>query len=68
VLAVQGILDAHGPYMSDADEDEIIRRIGASDDVAGLALRTCMCGQRLDGFDEYFERLRAVVRAANAQP
>jgi hypothetical protein len=54
--------------MSDADEDEIIRRIGASDDVAGLALRTCMCGQRLDGFDEYFEHLRAVVHAANAEP
>ena len=56
-------MDAHGPYMSDADEAEIIRRIGETDDVAGLALRTCMCGRRLDGFDDYYEHLRAVIRA-----
>ncbi len=32
-----------------------------SDDVADLALRTCMCGRRLEGFDDYFEHLRSVV-------
>lgn len=63
-----GVLDAHGPFMSDADEEEIIRRIGASDDVADLALRTCMCGRRLDGFDEYFEHLRVVLREAIQRP
>src|SRR6478752_6983361 len=33
------VLDAHGPYMSDADEAEIIRRVVESEDVADLALR-----------------------------
>jgi hypothetical protein len=61
-------LDEHGPYMSDADEQEIIRRIDTSDDVADLALRTCMCGQRVDGFDEYYEHLRAVIRETTANP
>ncbi len=58
------LLDAHGPFLSDSDEAEIIRRIGESDDVADLALRTCMCGRRLEGFDDYFEHLRAVIRGA----
>lgn len=57
-------IDTHGPYMSDADEEEIMRRIGAGDDVADLALRTCMCGRRLSGFDDYFEHLRVVLREA----
>lgn len=56
------VLEAHGPFLSDLDEEEIIRRIAVTEDVADLALRTCMCGQRLDGFDEYFAHLRAVVR------
>ena len=59
--ATLSLLDAHGPYMSDSDESEIIRRMAESDDVADLALRTCMCGRRLEGFDDYFEHLRAVV-------
>jgi len=54
-------LDGHGPFMSDSDEAEIIRRMVQSDDVADLALRTCMCGRRLEGFDDFFEHLRAVV-------
>jgi hypothetical protein len=58
------VLDSHGPFMSDADESEIIRRMVQSDDVADLALRTCMCGRRLQGFDDYFEHLRAVVGEA----
>jgi hypothetical protein len=52
--------------MSEADEEEIVRRIVTSDDVADLALRTCMCGRRLDGFDDYFEHLRAVIREATS--
>jgi len=63
---VLSTLDEHGPYMSDTDEAEIIRRIDTSDDVADLALRTCMCGRRLEGFDDYFEHLRAVIREAAA--
>ncbi len=34
-LSVDGCaLEAHGPYMSESDEAEIIRRVVASDDVA----------------------------------
>jgi hypothetical protein len=58
------LLDAHGPFMSDSDELEIGRRVNAGDDVADLALRTCMCGRRLSGFDDYFEHLRSVLRGA----
>ncbi len=57
-------IDRHGPYMSDADEAEIIERVGADADVADLALRTCMCGRRLSGFDDYYEHLRVVIREA----
>jgi hypothetical protein len=62
--ATQPLLDGHGSFMSDSDEVEIIRRMVESDDVADLALRTCMCGRRLEGFDDYFEHLRAVLREA----
>ena len=62
------LLDAHGPFMSDSDEVEIIRRMVESDDVAELALRTCMCGRRLEGFDDYFEHLRVVAREATRLP
>ncbi len=65
---VLSVLDRHGPYMSAADEEEIIRRIGASDDVADLAVRTCVCGRPVDGFDDYFEHLRAVIRERVASP
>jgi ribulose-5-phosphate 4-epimerase/fuculose-1-phosphate aldolase len=61
---LESVIDEHGPYMSGADEAEIIRRVVESDDVADLALRTCMCGRRLEGFDDYFEHLRVVVREA----
>jgi hypothetical protein len=55
------VIEAHGPYMSDEDEAEIIHRMVESADVADLALRTCMCGRRLEGFDDYFEHLRAML-------
>lgn len=55
------LLAQHGPFMSDTDEAEIIRRVVESDDVADLALRTCMCGRRLDGFDDYFTHLQSVL-------
>jgi ribulose-5-phosphate 4-epimerase/fuculose-1-phosphate aldolase len=68
ILDPHAPLESHGPYMSDEDEAEIIRRMVESDDVAELALRTCMCGRRLEGFDDYFEHLRAVVREATQLP
>lgn len=68
MTATRTMIDAHGPYMSDADEAEIIRRVGTSDDVADLALRTCRCGRRLDGFDDYFVHLRRVLLEATQRP
>lgn len=68
-------LRAHFVYMSDSDEDElhvralqvqlggveaVFRGAAAPGDVADLALRTCMCGARIDGFDEYAIHLEAV--------
>jgi hypothetical protein len=48
--------------MSDSDEAEIVRRVRADADVADLALRTCMCGRKLSGFDDYYDHLRVVLR------
>jgi|GEM_PF-5592702 len=55
------LLDEHAPYMSDADEAEIIRLVGDSDDVADLAVRTCVCGRSLNGFEDYFNHLRSLL-------
>ena len=56
----RAMLDAHGVYLSDSDEVEITRRLVEADDVGLLALRTCLCGARIDGFDEYWNHLREV--------
>jgi hypothetical protein len=53
-------LDAHGVYLSEADEAELIRRVAVTGDVGDLSLRTCQCGVRVDGFDAYWEHLREV--------
>ena len=54
------ILEAHAVYLSDRDEDEVTRRLVETDDVGELALRTCLCGARIDGFDSYTDHLREV--------
>lgn len=55
------LLDAHGPYLSRSDEAEILDRVANEYDVADLALRTCLCGARIDGFDAYHAHLRTVL-------
>ena len=55
------VLDAHGVFLSDADEAEISRRITEGRDVADFALRTCLCGARIDGFDAYWEHLNEAL-------
>jgi hypothetical protein len=55
--SLRHVLDAHAVYLSDADEAEITRRQFETDDVGKLALRTCLCGARIDGFDAYWEHL-----------
>jgi hypothetical protein len=62
------ILNAHGPFLSEADESEIHARIAAGSDVADLALRTCLCGARLDGFDAYHAHLVALFTAEATDP
>lgn len=57
---VIAMLWTHGVYMSDADEEEVLRRMVETDDVALLALRTCKCGACIDGFDEYWNHLQEV--------
>lgn len=52
------VLQQHAVFLSDSDEAELIRRAGETEDVGELALRTCLCGQRIDGFDAYWEHLR----------
>ncbi|MFV2062502.1 MAG: hypothetical protein ACC726_03190 [Chloroflexota bacterium] len=55
------ILETHAVYLSDANEQELIRRAFETDDVADLALRTCRCGARIDGFDAYADHIREVL-------
>jgi len=58
------LLDAHGVYLSEADEARILESMTGDDDVADLALRTCLCGKSVDGFDEYHTHLRQVILAS----
>lgn len=63
------LLDAHGVALVDQDEADIWGRIEEglggyhAYDVADLAIRTCRCGVRIDGFDEYLAHLKAAVSA-----
>jgi hypothetical protein len=55
------LLEAHAVFLSASDEAEVIRRAFETEDVGELALRTCLCGLRIDGFDEYSDHLRDVL-------
>jgi len=59
------ILNQHYAHLTDEDEVDIGFSLGfARDDVdlASLALRTCQCGVRVDGFYEYLDHLKAMLR------
>ena len=68
------LIRQHIPSLKDEDEDEIFSkvpgltrydRLGTPDtDVADLAIRTCGCGIRIDGFYEYTDHLIAVFEEA----
>ena len=67
--AVLAVLSQHACYMSDANENEIddiiVKGIGdftssLEFDPADCALRTCLCGKRIEGFDEYTIHLQQV--------
>lgn len=69
-----GLLHEHHPSLTDANEEEITASVfaivgesltfngrpGEETDVASLAIRTCACGLRIDGFDEYVFHLGEV--------
>jgi hypothetical protein len=59
-------IKAHIPSLSDYDESELIDRAHSfdseGDDVANLALRTCACGVRIDGFYEYVDHLISLLK------
>ncbi len=58
-------LNAHWPSLTDSDEEKIEElRYDSAADAADLALRTCSCGQAIDGFDDYIFHLKAIVDAA----
>lgn len=64
---VKDVIDAHIPSLTDEDEGLIYERTGRwGEDVtaADYALRTCHCGQRIDGFYEYVDHLKDRLRNA----
>lgn len=75
------LLDQHIPSLSEEDEQTItglaFRMVQESltfsampqpdeVDVADLAVRTCMCGKKIDGFYEYADHLKEVFRGTPA--
>lgn len=59
---VLDILEAHGCFISNADEATMNTRFeNIGIDFADLAMRTCQCGVRLDGFDDYHSHLRTMI-------
>lgn len=64
------ILNAHACYLSDTNEDDILQHAASlmamnpDEDVANFAIRTCTCGARIDGFDEYHIHLKEQMEAA----
>lgn len=58
------VIEAHVPNLSDENESE--NALNASNalfgdgDIADAAIRTCACGERVDGFYQYVDHLIAV--------
>jgi hypothetical protein len=61
------IIDQHIPSLSDEDDDEIdqlrfsVDGSGDMHDNADLAIRTCHCGDKIDGFYGYVDHLKVVI-------
>ena len=67
VRAAISVIDQHIPSITDEIEEELTERaeqfgFSADGDVADLAIRTCHCGARIDGFYEYVDHLKEVLR------
>lgn len=65
---VLDVIDEHIPSLSDDNETEIVDLIARSPwedfDVADYAIRTCSCGDRIDGFYEYVDHLKSAIKRA----
>jgi len=61
------IIKAHIPSLTDENAEEINALAANLDydgpDAADYAIRTCSCGQRIDGFYEYVNHLASVLPA-----
>lgn len=59
---LNALLRNHTPSLSEGDDAEISSLIPevswGEGDVADLAIRTCSCGTRIDGYYEYIDHLR----------
>ena|SRR5258708_6704647 len=66
LAATISIIDQHIPSLTDENEDEIIELSGKTDDfdAADLAIRTCRCGVRIDGFEEFAAHIKDELQKA----
>jgi hypothetical protein len=65
------VIDEHIPSLTEENEDELARLAEAFvspiairdgyTDVADLAIRTCRCGEKIDGFYDYVDHLKAAL-------
>lgn len=70
VQAAIEVIEQHIPSLTDEDEsliedharDWLFPDPGFKSDAADLALRTCHCGVKIDGFYEYVDHLKEVLR------
>ena len=60
--AVLAVLAGHVPFITDEIERELNEQAldFLDQDVAKLALRQCGCGERIEGFDDFYSHLRKV--------
>lgn len=69
VSDVLDVIDEHIPSLSMSNEGEIndlASRFGdvyEDCDAADLAIRTCACGDKIDGFYEYVDHLKSAINA-----
>jgi len=66
-VSTTAFLAAHWPSLKDEDEATLIDRMGVylvdeDTTVADFAVRTCACGFKIDGFDEFMFHLTELAR------
>ena len=74
MTARANLIRQHIPSITDENEAELIElipglltydKLGTPDtDIADMAIRTCACGTRIDGFYEYVDHITAKLEEA----